>query len=230
MELSTILSTRGSAAKVHPMRKLEVLSRIVDSGLVAVIRTESAEQAVSIAEACAEGGAGALEITFTVPGADRVIAELAKRCSPQILIGAGTVLDPETARIAILSGAGFVVSPALNPETARLANRYQVPYLPGAGTMREIVEAMECGSEIIKVFPGETLGPAFVKAVKGPLPQASLMPTGGVSLENAHSWIRAGCVALGVGANLTAGATIGDYRSITAIARRFIEIIQQARA
>ncbi len=212
------------------MRKLEVLSRIADAGLVAVIRTESAKQAVSIAEACAEGGVAALEITFTVPGADRVIAELARRCSPQILIGAGTVLDPETARIAILSGAQFVVSPALNPQTARLANRYQVPYLPGAGTIREIVEAMECGAEIIKVFPGETLGPAFVKAVKGPLPQAPLMPAGGVSLENAHAWIQAGCVALGVGGNLTACAKTGDYRSITASARRFIEIIQQARA
>ncbi len=212
------------------MRKLEVLSRIADSGLVAVIRTESAKQAVSIAEACAEGGVAALEITFTVPGADRVIAELARRCSPQILIGAGTVLDPETARIAILSGAQFVVSPALNPQTARLANRYQVPYLPGAGTIREIVEAMEYGAEIIKVFPGETLGPAFVKAVKGPLPQASLMPAGGVSLENAHAWIQAGCVALGVGGNLTACAKTGDYRSITASARRFIDIIQQARA
>lgn len=183
-----------------------------------------------IAGACAEGGVAALEITFTVPGAAAVIAELARRYRPEdIAIGAGTVLDPETARVAILEGAQFVVSPALNVETARLVNRYQIPYMPGAGSIREIVEAMECGADIIKVFPGETLGPAFVKAVKGPLPHASLMPTGGVSLENAHAWIQAGCVALGVGGHLTAGAKPGDYASITAMAQRFIEIIHQAR-
>jgi 2-dehydro-3-deoxyphosphogluconate aldolase / (4S)-4-hydroxy-2-oxoglutarate aldolase len=212
------------------MLKLRVLTRIVDSGLVAVIRSDSPEQAMRIAGACAEGGVAALEITFTVPGAAAVIAELAKRYEPEeIAIGAGTVLDPETARVAILEGAQFVVSPALNPETARLANRYQVPYMPGAGSIREIVEAMECGADIIKVFPGEMLGPAFVKAVKGPLPQASLMPTGGVSLENAHAWIQAGSVALGVGGHLTAGAKTGDYTSITAMAQRFIEIIHTAR-
>ncbi|MBV8731529.1 MAG: bifunctional 2-keto-4-hydroxyglutarate aldolase/2-keto-3-deoxy-6-phosphogluconate aldolase [Acidobacteriia bacterium] len=212
------------------MLKLRVLSRIVESGLVAVIRAESTDQALRIASACAEGGAAALEITFTVPGAAKVIGELTKRFSiEEISIGAGTVLDPETARVALLEGAQFLVSPALNPQTARLANRYQVPYMPGAGTMYEIIEAMECGADIIKVFPGETLGPAFVKAVKGPLPQASLMPTGGVSLENAQAWIKAGCVALGVGGNLTAGAKSGDYQSITILARRFIEIIQHAR-
>jgi 2-dehydro-3-deoxyphosphogluconate aldolase / (4S)-4-hydroxy-2-oxoglutarate aldolase len=212
------------------MLKVRILTRIVDSGLVAVIRSESPDQAMRIAGACAEGGVAALEITFTVPGAARVIAELAKRYEPEeIAIGAGTVLDPETARVAILEGAQFVVSPALNVETARMANRYQVPYMPGAGSIREIVEAMECGADIIKVFPGEMLGPAFVKAVQGPLPQASLMPTGGVSLENAHAWIEAGSVALGVGGHLTAGAKTSDYASITAIARRFIEIIHKAR-
>lgn len=213
------------------MLKLRILTRIVDSGLIAVIRSESPEQAMRIAGACAEGGVAALEITFTVPGAAAVIAELAKRHKPEeIAIGAGTVLDPETARVAILEGAQFVVSPALSVETARLVNRYQIPYMPGAGSIREIIEAMECGADIIKVFPGETLGPSFVKAVKGPLPHASLMPTGGVSLENAHSWIQAGCVALGVGGHLTAGAKAGDYASITAMARRFIEVIHKARA
>jgi 2-dehydro-3-deoxyphosphogluconate aldolase / (4S)-4-hydroxy-2-oxoglutarate aldolase len=213
------------------MLKLRILTRIVDSGLVAVIRSESPAQAVRIAEACTEGGVAALEITFTVPGAAAVIAELAKRYKPEeIAIGAGTVLDSETARVAILEGAQFVVSPSLNLETARLVNRYQVPYMPGAGSIREVVEAMECGADIIKVFPGEILGPAFVRAVKGPLPQASLMPTGGVSLENAHAWIQAGSVALGVGGNLTAGAKTGDYGSITAMARRFMEIIHKARS
>ncbi|MBV9746748.1 MAG: bifunctional 2-keto-4-hydroxyglutarate aldolase/2-keto-3-deoxy-6-phosphogluconate aldolase, partial [Acidobacteriia bacterium] len=135
------------------MLKLRVLSRIVESGLVAVIRAESTDQALRIASACAEGGAAALEITFTVPRAARVIGELTKRFSPEeISVGAGTVLDPETARVALLEGAQFLVSPALNPQTARLANRYQVPYMPGAGTMYEIIEAMECGADIIKVF------------------------------------------------------------------------------
>ena len=152
--------------------KSDVLSRIVSSGLVAVIRAENPDQATHIAEACVLGGVAALEITFTVPGAARAIEHLAKKFSGQILLGAGTVLDPETARIAILAGAQFVVSPALNPETARLCNRYRVPYMPGAATIREVIEAMECGADIVKAFPGEILGPAFVKAVKGPLPQA----------------------------------------------------------
>jgi 2-dehydro-3-deoxyphosphogluconate aldolase/(4S)-4-hydroxy-2-oxoglutarate aldolase len=164
------------------MMKLKVLRKIVDSGLVAVVRAKSSEQAARIAEACAEGGVAAIEITFTVPGAADVISDLVQRFTAgRILIGAGTALDPQTARIAILSGAQFVVSPSLNPETARLCNRYQIPYIPGASTLREVIEGMECGADIVKVFPGETLGPAFVKAVRGPLPQASLMPTGGVA-------------------------------------------------
>ena len=210
--------------------KWKKLGRVVETGLVAVIRAESCEQARRIADACAEGGVSALEITFTVPAAAGVIEGLAKSFpAEQIQIGAGTVLDPETARIAILAGAQFVVSPCLNLETARLSNRYQIPYVPGAGSVREVVEAMESGAGIVKVFPGEVLGPAFVKAVRGPLPQAPLMPTGGVSLENAKAWIEAGCVALGVGGNLTAGAKTGDYASITRLARRFIEIIGEAR-
>jgi len=181
-------------------------------------------------DACAEGGAAAIEITFTVPGATAVIEDLAKRYqAKQISLGAGTVLDPETARIAILAGAQFVVSPSLNVDTARLCNRYQIPYLPGASTIREIVEAMECGADIIKIFPGETLGPAFVKAAKAPLPQASLMPTGGVSIDNAEEWIKAGSVALGVGGNLTAGAKTGDFKSITELTRRFVSVIREAR-
>jgi 2-dehydro-3-deoxyphosphogluconate aldolase / (4S)-4-hydroxy-2-oxoglutarate aldolase len=212
------------------MTKIEVLGRIAASGVVAVIRAENPDQAFRIAEACAAGGVAALEITYTVPGATGVIEHLAKTCSNQILLGAGTVLDPETARIAILAGAHFVVSPALNAATALLCNRYQVPYLPGAGTIREVIEGMECGADVIKVFPGETLGPAFVKAVRAPLPQAQLMPTGGVNLENAAEWIKAGSFAVGVGGNLTAGAKTGDYASITKIAQQFVEKIKQARS
>jgi 2-dehydro-3-deoxyphosphogluconate aldolase / (4S)-4-hydroxy-2-oxoglutarate aldolase len=210
--------------------KLKVLSRIMDSGLVAVIRADSSEQASRIAEACANGGVAAVEITFTVPGTAGVISDLAKQYkSDEILIGAGTVLDPETGRIAILSGAQFIVGPALSTETARLCNRYQIPYMPGAATVREVIEAMECGADIVKVFPGDTLGPSFVKAIRGPLPHASLMPTGGVDIGNVADWIKAGCVAVGVGGNLTAGAKTGDYKAITAIAKQFIEKIRNAR-
>ncbi|MBZ5633414.1 MAG: bifunctional 2-keto-4-hydroxyglutarate aldolase/2-keto-3-deoxy-6-phosphogluconate aldolase [Acidobacteriia bacterium] len=210
--------------------KTQVLSSITESGLVAVVRTDRSSQASRIVEACAQGGTTAIEITFTVPGAAAIIEELSKRYpAEQIAVGAGTVLDPETARIAILAGAQFIVSPALNAATARLCNRYRIPYLPGAGTIREIVEAMESGADIVKIFPGETLGPAFVKAARAPLPQASLMPTGGVSIDNAAEWIRAGSVALGVGGNLTAGAITGDFKSITDLARRFLGVIHEAR-
>jgi len=212
-------------------QKLTILTRVVESGLVAIVRTDSSEQAARIADACAEGGVAALEVTFTVPGATSVIESLCKRYRPeQISIGAGTILDPETARIAILAGAQFLVSPALNPETARLANRYQIAYMPGVATPKEIVEAMECGCEILKVFPGETLGPTFLKAAKAPLPQASLMPTGGVSIDNVKVWIAAGAVAVGVGGSLIAGAKTGDYKSITELSKRFLAAIAEARA
>jgi 2-dehydro-3-deoxyphosphogluconate aldolase / (4S)-4-hydroxy-2-oxoglutarate aldolase len=210
--------------------KLKTIGKIVESGLVAVVRAESSDQAARIGEACVRGGVGVFEITFTVPGAAAVIADLVKAYnSGEILIGAGTVLDPETARAAILAGAQFMVSPSLNVDTARLCNRYQIPYIPGAGTIRDVVEAMECGADIVKAFPGEILGPAFVKAVRGPLPQAALMPTGGVSLENVAEWIKAGSVAVGVGGSLTAGAKKGDFQSVTDVAKQFIAKIQQAR-
>lgn len=210
--------------------KLQTLGKITECGLVAVVRAENSEQAIRIADACAAGGVAAIEITFTVPGAAKVIEDLAKVYhSGEIIIGAGTVLDPETARIAILAGAQYVVSPSLNLDTVRLCNRYQIPIMPGAATIKEIIEGMESGADIIKIFPGEAFGPSFVKAVKGPLPQAPVMPTGGVSLENVAEWIKAGCVAVGVGGNLTGGAKKGDYQSITDIAKQFIEKIRVAR-
>ncbi|MEP7355049.1 MAG: bifunctional 2-keto-4-hydroxyglutarate aldolase/2-keto-3-deoxy-6-phosphogluconate aldolase [Acidobacteriota bacterium] len=212
------------------MHKVNVLSKIAASGLVAIVRTDSSDQAARIADACANGGAAAIEITFTVPGAVAVITDLAKRYSTgEIFIGAGTVLDPETARIAILAGAQYIISPAFSFETARLCNRYQIPYMPGVGSIREIVEAMEGGADVLKVFPGESFGPEFIKAARAPLPQANLMPTGGVSIDNVASWIKAGSVAVGVGGNLIAGAKTGDYQAITDLAKRFIEAIAQAR-
>jgi 2-dehydro-3-deoxyphosphogluconate aldolase/(4S)-4-hydroxy-2-oxoglutarate aldolase len=211
------------------MQKLKDLGRILDMGIVAVVRAESPDQAIRIAEACKEGGINAIEITFTVPGAAAAIESVVKRFKDEVIAGAGTVLDPETARIAILSGARFVVSSSLNAETARLCNRYQVPYMPGAASVRDIVDALECGAEIIKLFPGETLTPAFIKACKGPLPQASLMPTSGVSIDNIAGWIQAGAVAVGVGGNLTASAKTGDFKTVTDLSSRFIAEIRRAR-
>lgn len=210
--------------------KLAILQKIMESGLVAVVRADNSEKAFKIADACIAGGVAAIEITFTVPGAVDVIKDLCNRYnSGEIIIGAGTVLDPETARAAILAGAQYVVSPSLNVETVRLCNRYQIPVMPGAMTIKEVVEAMEAGADIVKVFPGEIFGPKFIKAVKGPVPQAPLMPTGGVSLDNVEEWIRAGCVAVGAGSSLTAGAKTGDYQLITDVARQFIAKIRQAR-
>lgn len=211
--------------------KFALLQRLTSVGLVAVVRAETSEQAIRICEALLEGGCPALEVTFTVPGAHKVIEALAARYKPsELILGAGTVLDPETARIAILSGATYVVSPSLNLETVRLCNRYQVPVMPGAMTIREVIEALEVGADIIKIFPGEAFGPNFLKSIKGPLPQAPLMPTGGVDVANVGDWIRAGAVAVGAGSSLIGPAKTGDYHKITATAKQFIEQIKQARA
>src|SRR5579871_3665051 len=206
------------------MLKHEVLHTICNSGLIAVIRAANPDEAVRIAEACRIGGATAVEITYTVPNAAVAIGQLSQQKEfGDCVVGAGTILDPETARIAILAGAKFIVAPALNNETARLCNRYHIPYMPGASTVREVIEGMESGADIIKVFPGETLGPAFVKAVKAALPQASLIPTGGVTIENVKDWITAGCVAVGAGSSLTRSAAAGDFQSITERTKRFFE-------
>ena len=209
--------------------KERVLSRIQESGLVAVVRADSVEQAEKIAEALVAGGVIAIEVTFTVPGAAKAIQALTEKY-PSVLIGAGTVLDSETARVALLAGAQYIVSPYLNREMVKLCNRYRVACMPGAMTIKETVEAMEAGADIVKIFPGELFGPAIIKAIKGPLPHSLLMPTGGVSLENVADWFKAGSVAVGVGGTLTAGAKKGDYASITQVAKQFTEKIKEARA
>ncbi|MCL6590753.1 MAG: bifunctional 2-keto-4-hydroxyglutarate aldolase/2-keto-3-deoxy-6-phosphogluconate aldolase [Firmicutes bacterium] len=213
------------------MGKAEVIASIKESGLVAVVRAENEGQALKIAEACLAGGIKAIEITFTVPGAAGLINKLAQVYSKgEMILGAGTILDPETARTAILAGAQYVVTPYLNVETVRLCHRYQVACMPGAMTVKEVAECMETGVEIIKIFPGELFGPAVIKAIKGPLPYAQLMPTGGVALDNVAEWFKAGAVAVGVGGNLTAGAKKGDYNSITEIARQFMKKINETRS
>lgn len=213
------------------MDKELVLTKICGSGVVAVVRAENGEKAKRIADACLEGGVPAIELTFTVPMAHKVIEELANEYkNGEMILGAGTVMDPETARIAILSGAQYVVSPYFNAETVKLCNRYRIPCMPGAMTIKEVVEAMESGADIIKVFPGEAFGPKILKAIKGPIPYAKMMPTGGVDIGNVGEWIKAGAVAVGVGGALTAGAKTGDYKAVTALAREFIAKVKEARA
>ncbi len=212
------------------IRKNEIISQIKSTGLVAVVRAESSGEAFRITNACIEGGVAAIEITFTVPGTLDVINALSKKYnSGEIIIGAGTVLDPETARMAILSGAQYVVSPCFNAGTVELCNRYQIACMPGAMTVKEVVECMESGADIVKIFPGELFGPKIIKAIKGPLPQAELMPTGGVDVDNVAEWIRAGAVAVGAGGSLTKGAAAGDYALVTKTAKEFIKKIKEAR-
>lgn len=213
------------------MKKLTILSKLTDCGVVAVVRADSKEEAVKISEACVEGGIKGIEVTFTVQGADEVIKELASlyKDNDDVVIGAGTVLDAVTARIAILAGAEFVVSPAFDAETAKLCNLYSVPYMPGCMTITEMKQALEAGVDIVKLFPGNAFGPDFVKSVKAPLPQVNIMPTGGVDLNNVEQWIKNGCVAVGVGGSLVAPAKTGEYEKITEYAKQYVAKVRAAR-
>ncbi|AOV08618.1 bifunctional 4-hydroxy-2-oxoglutarate aldolase/2-dehydro-3-deoxy-phosphogluconate aldolase [Sporosarcina ureilytica] len=213
------------------MEKLKVLNQLTECGVVAVVRANSQEEALGISEACVKGGIKGIEITFTVQGAEEIIRNLAAnyQSNPDVVIGAGTVLDAVTARIAILAGAKFIVSPCFDQETAELCNLYQVPYMPGCMTITEMKEALKSGVDIIKLFPGNTFGPDWIKGVKAPLPQVNIMPTGGVDLDNVEKWIQNGCVAVGVGGSLVAHAKTGDFDKITEDAKQFVEKVQQAR-
>jgi 2-dehydro-3-deoxyphosphogluconate aldolase / (4S)-4-hydroxy-2-oxoglutarate aldolase len=214
------------------MRKEQVIEKLREIGLVPVLRAESEEQALGIAAAIAAGGVTVLEITMTVPGAIRVMARLTKE-RPDILIGAGTVLDPETARICMLEGAQFVVSPALNLKTIEMCHRYSIPVLPGALTPTEVITAWQAGADVIKVFPASALGGAkYLKSLKAPLPQVEMIPTGGVSLATAKEFLEAGSFALGVGADLVAikDFAAGEPEKITATAKKYLEIVREFRA
>jgi 2-dehydro-3-deoxyphosphogluconate aldolase/(4S)-4-hydroxy-2-oxoglutarate aldolase len=214
------------------MNKLEMLRRIHEIGIVPVLRASSAEQAMTIADAIVAGGVTALEITMTVPGAIEVIEQLAKRQGDKLLIGAGTVLDAETARACLLAGAQFVVSPALDVRTIELCRRYSVPVMPGALTPTEIVAAWQAGADVVKVFPCSALGGAkYLKALRGPLPQIQVIPTGGVSLSTAEEFLAAGAFALGVGSDLVdaKAASEGRVEVITENARKYVEIVRKSR-
>lgn len=211
------------------LNKIKVLNRVVETGVVAVIRGLDVEEAIKIASSSIEGGIDILEITFTVPKANIVIERLVNMYGDKVVVGAGTVLDSETARIAILSGAQFIVGPNFDLEVAKLCNRYGIPYMAGCMTINEIIKAMEAGTDVIKLFPGSVYGPSMINDIKAPLPQVTIMPTGGVSLENVHEWIGNGCIAVGVGGALTAPSKTGDYKKISEIARQFVDKVKEAR-
>jgi 2-dehydro-3-deoxyphosphogluconate aldolase / (4S)-4-hydroxy-2-oxoglutarate aldolase len=215
------------------MNKSEVLRQITGTGIIPVVRAQSADEAMRAVEAIKEGGISVLEITMTVPGAVKLIEDVARRYESDAIVGAGTVLDAETARLCILAGARFIVSPALDPETIALCRSYGIVVLPGAMTPTEVLAAWRAGADLVKVFPAGSLGgAAYIKDLKAPLPQIELAPTGGVSLKNAGDFIRAGAVALGVGADLvdTTALREGNVSLITQRAREFVEIVKEARA
>ncbi|MYA77488.1 MAG: bifunctional 4-hydroxy-2-oxoglutarate aldolase/2-dehydro-3-deoxy-phosphogluconate aldolase [Gemmatimonadetes bacterium] len=209
----------------------ENLATIKAGGVVAVLRADRPDALVQVAQAIGRGGIGAVEITMTTPGALDVIGECANRLGDEILLGAGTVLDPETARAAILAGAEYIVTPTLNPDVITLCRRYDKVVIPGALTPTEILTAWECGADIVKVFPATAVGPRYFKDVKAPLPQIDLMPTGGVDLDNAGDFIRAGACAVAVGGNLVDKAAVaaGEWHVLTDTARKYVETVRDAR-
>lgn len=214
------------------MSKFDNYSRIIDSVIVAVIRAERADRLTDVAETLLSGGVEVMEITFTVPGAARVLEQVADRLGDRILLGAGTVLDSETARCAMLAGAQFIVSPNTSLDVIRICQRYDTLVLPGALTPTEVVTAWEAGADIIKIFPADLGGPSYFKALRAPLPQVQMMPTGGVNLENAADFLRAGACALGVGGSLVSSRAIaeGDMQAIEQKARDFVKVVRETRA
>jgi 2-dehydro-3-deoxyphosphogluconate aldolase/(4S)-4-hydroxy-2-oxoglutarate aldolase len=214
------------------MNKTEVLQRIRATGLIPVVRAESAELAMRAVEAIKAGGVDVLEVTMTVPGAIDVIAKLAATFGSEVVIGAGTVLDPDTANRCVQAGAQFIVSPALNEETISFCRRNDVAVFPGALTPTEVVHAWNAGADAVKVFPAGAVGGAsYLKALKAPLPQIELVPTGGVSLKTAADFIKAGAMALGVGTDLVDTKALREGRDevIAERARQFLEIVREAR-
>ena len=214
------------------MSRAEVIKQIKDTGVIPVVRASSADEAMRAIDAIREGGISILEITMTVPGAVALIEQVAKRYGDVATVGAGTVLDPETATACISAGAKFVVSPALNLDTIACCQRQDVAVMPGALTPTEVVQAWNAGADFVKVFPaGAVGGPSYVKALKAPLPEIELVPTGGVSLKTAADFIRAGAAALGVGSELVDIKAIreGQASLITERAKQFVEIVREAR-
>lgn len=215
------------------MNKQQIVEHIENLGLVPVVRASSADEAMQAIDAIKAGGVNVLEITMTVPGAVRVIEKVADKYGNDVLVGAGTVLDPETARSCLLAGAQFIVSPALNLDTIALCHRYSAPICPGVLTPTEVITAWSAGVDFVKVFPcGSVGGASYVKNLKGPFPHVKIIPTGGVSLKTAADFIKAGAAALGVGTDLVDVKAIreGNAAVVTERAKQFLEIVKEARA
>jgi 2-dehydro-3-deoxyphosphogluconate aldolase / (4S)-4-hydroxy-2-oxoglutarate aldolase len=213
------------------MTKLDQLQFMVDCGVVAVIRSPESRQLIEVARALAEGGVNVVEITFSVPHVLEVIRQVSRELGDRVLVGAGTVLDPESARAAMLAGAEYIVAPTINRRVIRLCRRYEKLVIPGAFTPTEILTAWEAGADLVKVFPADVLGPAFFKAMNGPLPQIRLMPAGGIDLSNAGSFLKAGASCVGVGSQLVEPKAIADgsFERIKELARQYRAIVKQTR-
>ena len=214
------------------MEKRDIFNRMIAEGLIPVVRVSSAQEAVDVADALKEGGVSFIEITMSVPGAIDTIKDLTKKYKDDIIMGAGTVLDPETGRAALLAGAQFIISPTLNLDLIQLAHRYSAVVIPGAMTPTEILAAWNAGADMVKVFPAAQLGgPEYLKALRGPLPQILLVPTGGVNLQNAGAFIKAGATALGVGGELVDKKAVKEkkFNIITENTRAFLKAIREAR-
>ena len=215
------------------MRKEQVITRMKEDCLVAVVRAKNKEQGEKVIDAIIAGGINFIEITMTMDEGNPVefIQFMSEkyRSNEKVVIGAGTVLDPETARAVILAGANYVVSPGLNVDTIKLCNRYRIPMLPGVMSPTEAITALESGCDIIKVFPGNVVGPGAISSFKGPLPQGDFMPSGGVDVDNVDKWLKAGACAVGTGSSLTKGAKTGDFAAVTAKAKEFVEAVAAAR-
>ncbi|MFI4876454.1 MAG: bifunctional 4-hydroxy-2-oxoglutarate aldolase/2-dehydro-3-deoxy-phosphogluconate aldolase [Blastopirellula sp. JB062] len=214
------------------MSQPSIVEKETASGLVAVLRADRPEAVIDIAEALHAGGVDAIEVTFTVPKAHQVLEAVADRLGGKVILGAGTVLDPETARLAILAGAEFIVSPAIHLETIELCRRYSKAIMPGALTPTEVVTAWQAGADVVKIFPSDITGPKYLKALHGPLPQVKLMPTGGVNLDTAADFLKAGACALGVGGSLIEKEAVanGDMQRISNLAAQYVQIVKEFRA
>lgn len=214
------------------MSKETQLKQVLDGGIVAVVRSPDSNQLVEVCRALADGGVTTVEITMTVPGALDVLRQVRQTLGDRVLLGAGTVLDPETARAVLLAGAEYIVAPTVNLDVIRLCQRYDKLVMPGAFTPTEILAAWEAGADIVKVFPAEIVGPAFFKALRGPLPQIRLMPTGGVDLNTAAEFLKAGACCLGIGSQLVDPKAVADrnFDRIRELAQKYVAIVKQCRA